>query len=167
MIMDDKTQEEYAVEVEEVPAEAASTGTPVTGQSDADRLKTLMTLEERIKRQVTQIDQITVDKKKHAEMMEDIFLNDTTYQQHLEAAKKANQVKSLTKSQISKRPDVAQLSEKIKDFKIQLKELQVMLSNELAEYQQLAGVNEIEGDDGQVREIVPNFKLVKKSSRKQ
>jgi len=46
-----------------------------------------------------------------------------------------------------------------------LKDLQNALSDYLREYQRLSGSNEIEGDDGEVREIVYVAKLVKRTSR--
>lgn len=65
-----------------------------------------------------------------------------------------------------KRPDVADLSNKLKDLKSEQTELKEGLSDYLRECQRLSGSNEIEGDDGEVREIVYTAKLVKKSQFK-
>ena len=64
-----------------------------------------------------------------------------------------------------KRPDVAALAGKLKSLKSEKKELQEGLSDYLREYQRLSGSNEIEGEDGEIRQIVYVAKLVKKSSK--
>ena len=48
-------------------------------------------------------------------------------------------------------------------MKSEQSELKTGLSDYLREYQRLSGSNEIEGEDGEVREIVYVAKLVKKS----
>ena len=83
----------------------------------------LLNLESLVKSHITSIDKLKIEQKKQKEMLEDIFLNDPTYKQHLDKAKEAAKVKAATKAQIMKRSDVYQLSEKIKDIHLQLKEL--------------------------------------------
>ena len=99
-------------------------------------------------------------------MLEDMFLNDSTYQQHSEKAKEAAKLKNKTKGELMKRTDIAQLAEKVKEVKSQVKDMKEALSDYLQQYKELSGASEIEGDDGQVREIVSTVKLVKKSSKK-
>ncbi len=126
----------------------------------------LVRIEEMIKTHITQIDQLGEDASKHKEMIDDIFGNDQTFQEHDKIAKEAVKVRSGTKQQIMKRPDVADLSAKLKDLKTEQKELKEGLSDYLREYQRLSGLNEIEGEDGMLREIVYTAKLVKKSQFK-
>ena len=57
------------------------------------------------------------------------------------------------------------LAQKIKDFNTDLKEKKTALSDYLLEYQRMSGATEIEGHDGQIREIINNAKLIKRSSR--
>ncbi len=125
----------------------------------------LLNLESLIKSHITNIDKLKIEQKKQKEMLEDIFINDPTYKQHLDKAKEAAKVKMTTKAQIMKRSDVYQLSEKIKDIQLQLKEIEGAMSDYLREYARLSGTNEIQGEDGEVREIVYTAKLIKKSSR--
>lgn len=131
------------------------------GSSDA---VLLIKIEEMIKTHISQIDTLQEDITKHKEMMDDIFGNDETFQEHDKIAKEAARVRSKTKSEIMKRPDVADLANKLKALKSEKMELNEGLSDYLREYQRLSGSNEIEGDDGEVRTIVYVAKLVKKSS---
>ena len=125
----------------------------------------LVRIEEMIKTHLSQIDTLAEDISKHKEMVDDIFTNDQTYQEHDKIAKEAAKVRSKTKAEIMKRPDVADLSNKLKTLKSEKKELNEGLSDYLREYQRLSGSNEIEGNDGEVREIIYVAKLVKKSSK--
>lgn len=96
-------------------------------------------------------------------MLDDIFANDPTYQEHLKQSEEASKVKNATKAQILKQPQVSQLNEKVKELKAQLKENQASLSDYLREYQRMSGVTEIEDEAGQVHEIIFTAKLIKKS----
>ena len=125
----------------------------------------LVRIEEMIKTHISQIDKLTEDVTKYKDMIDDIFTNDKTFQEHDKIAKEAAKVRSKTKSEIMKRVDVANLSNKLKTLKSEKKELQEGLSDYLREYQRLSGSNEIEGEDGQIREIVFVAKLVRKFSK--
>ena len=48
------------------------------------------------------------------------------------------------------------------DLKMEIKDMQDLLSGYLEQYQKVSGTNVIETEDGQIREIVPVFKLVKR-----
>lgn len=124
----------------------------------------LINMASMIKSHISSIEKLQEDMKKHKEMLDDIFKNDPTYQEHSEKAKEAAKIKQNTKAQILKQPQAAELNEKVKSFKSQIKETQDALSDYLQEYARMAGVNEIEGEDGEVREIVYVAKLIKKSS---
>lgn len=125
----------------------------------------LLKIEEMIKTHLTQIDSLQEEITKYKDMVNDIFVNDETYQEHEKAAKEAARIKSNTKKEIMKRPEVADLDNKLKSLKSEQKELKQGLSDYLREYQRLSGSNEIEGEDGEVREIVFTAKLVKRSSK--
>lgn len=134
------------------------TNTPT--QNDATLL---IRIEEMIKTHLQQIDGLSEDITKHKDMLDDIFTNDETYQEHDKTAKEAARIRTKTKQEILKRPDAADLSNKLKALKSEKKELQTGLSDYLREYQRLSGSNQIEDEDGEVREIVYTAKLVKKS----
>ena len=126
----------------------------------------ILNLEGLIKNHITNIDRIKVELKKHKEMLDDIFLNDPTYQEHDKKAKEAARIKNATKSEVLKRTDVADLNAKVREMKITVKEAQGALTEYVREYQRLSGVNEITDEKGNVLEIVYTVKLVRKSSRK-
>lgn len=130
-----------------------------------DGVAVLLNLEQLIKTHITRIDNLKVERKKQKEMIDDILINDETYKQHNENAKKAAKIKAATKAQILIRPNVSSVADKLKNLTTEAKELEMALSDYLREYERLSGSNEIETDDGDVRQIVYVAKLVKKSSR--
>lgn len=140
--------------------EDAKQETPAADGSDA---VLLVRIGEMIKTHISQIDTLAEDISKRKEMIDDIFGNDETYQEHDKIAKEAAKVRSATKKQIAKRADVADLSNKLTELKSEQSDLKNGLSDYLREYQRLSGSNEIEGEDGEIREIVSTMKLVKKS----
>lgn len=125
----------------------------------------LIKIEEMIKTHLSQIDTLQEEITKYKDMVNDIFTNDETFQEHDKIAKEAARIRSNTKKEITKRPDVADLSNKLQSLKSEQKELKEGLSDYLREYQRLSGSNEIEGEDGEIREIVYTAKLVKRSSK--
>lgn len=138
-----------------------SVETPVPSGNDATLL---LRIEEMIKTHLTQIDNLEEEITKHKDIVDDIFGNDEVYKKHEEAAKEATRIKSKTKSEIMKRPDVADKANKLKALKSEKMELQDGLTDYLREYQRLSGSNEIEGNDGEMREIILVPKLVRKSA---
>jgi len=132
---------------------------------DPSAATVVLELETTIKNYITDIDRRKAELKKQREMLESALVNDETYRTHSEAAKAAAKVKSKTKFQILEQPANKQLSEKVKDLAVELKEADGALSDYLREYQRMSGASEIETSDGEVREIVYVAKLVKKSSR--
>lgn len=140
-----------------IEGETVNTAAPVNGG------EIIINMESMIKSHISSIDKLQDEIKKHKGILDDIFANDPTYQQHDKAVKEATKVKQATKAEILKRPQAKELSEKVRNLKSELKELRDALSDYLQEYQRMSGVNEIEGDDGEVREIVYQAKLVKKA----
>ncbi len=125
----------------------------------------LLKIEEMIKTHTSQIDELQEEITKLKDMVNDVFLNDETFQEHEKSAKEASRIRSNTRKEILKRPDMADLDNKLKSLKSEQKELKQGLSDYLREYQRLSGSNEIEGEDGEIREIVFVAKLVKRSSK--
>ncbi len=146
------------------PVEEAVEVTQVALEPGTKNSEILLNMESLIKGHISTIDTLTTEAKKIKDMLDDIFNNDPTYQEHEKASKEAARVKQGTKAQILKQPQAADLDKKFKDLKSELKENQGSLSDYLQEYARMSGVNEIEGDDGEVREIVYHAKLIKKSS---
>ena len=139
---------------------------PPADESTARDASVMLNLEQMIKNHLTQIDKTKENLKKHKEMLDDIFLNDPTYQEHDKKAKEAARIKNATKNELLKRTDVADLNSKVREMKITVKEFQSALNEYVREYQRLSGVNEITDEQGNVLEIVYTVKLVRKSSKK-
>jgi hypothetical protein len=125
----------------------------------------LLELEATIKNHISLIDKNKAELKKEREMLESALLNDETYRLHTEEAKKAAKTKALTKYQIMQLPANKGLADKVKDLAAQTRELDGALSDYLREYMRMSGTNEIETDEGEVREIIYVAKLVKKAVR--
>lgn len=134
--------------------------------SKGSQVEVLLSLETLIKNHISRIDKLQEEAKKQKEMLDDSFNNDPVYKEHAEKAKEAAKVKGATKLQIAKQPSVSQLTAKVKDMTSELKELRNSLSDYLKEYQRMSGATEIEGEDGEFREIVSTVKLVKRASKK-
>lgn len=132
--------------------------------ADEDGAQVILTLESTIKQHIAQIDRNKVELKKQREMLESALLNDETYRLHTEEAKKAAKQKAKTKFQILEQAENKALAEKVKELSSDVRSLNAALSEYLREYARMSGTNEIETDDGEVREIVYVAKLVKKRS---
>lgn len=153
--MDTQTPQVIDGEVVEQEAKFATEG----------QAEVIVNLGELIKNHIASLDKLRDEVKKLKEMHEDGFINDAVYRQHAEQAKEATKVKQETKQQIAKQPAIAQLSAKIRSISAEIKERKMALSEYLLEYQRLTGVNEIETKEGEIREIVNEARVVRKSAR--
>jgi hypothetical protein len=125
----------------------------------------LLNLETLIKNHITGIDKRKKDLKNFRDMITSALANDETYHVHDQKAKEAAKLKAATKAQIMKQPQNGDVAHKALELAAEIKEMDEALSDYLREYERMSGSNEIEGDDGEVREIIYVAKLVKKSSR--
>lgn len=157
--MDDTQNElsEVTVEVTE------DTTTPETESTDQSTV--FLSVENLIKSNIATLDTLQQQFREQKEMVDNVLENDQTYREHLEQAKEANKVKSTTKQQIMKRPDVIKIAEKMKDLREEMKETNATLSDLLEEYKRISGSNIFEDDNGEIREIVSTSKLIKKGSK--
>lgn len=130
-----------------------------------DNSSVVLNMEGMIKSLMAALDEKGEEADKYKSALNDIFENDETYQEHSKLAKEAARVKSATKKQILKQPQAADLDNKVKTLTSEIKETQASLSDYLREFQRISGISEIEGQDGELREIVYTAKLVRKSSR--
>lgn len=141
----------------------------VTPQADSSAsggaAQVLLDLENMIKSTIVSIDQQKAELAKLREMLDSALQNDETYREHDKAAKEAAKVKMKTKQQILQLPANKQLVDKVREASIESKEAVGALADYLREYQRMSGATEIELDDGEVREIVNEPKLLKKSSK--
>jgi len=93
------------------------------------------------------------------------FESDPIYREFDDNAKAAAKDKLAAKKEILKKPDVADLSLKVQSKRSEIKELKEKMSDYLTQFQQLSGLNEIEGEDGEVRTIVYTARLIKQNSK--
>lgn len=163
--MDDKqnsnSQDAVIVEGEVEETVEVTEVTPVSGDATL-----LLNLEEMIKNHISSIDKFREEQRKLKEMFEDAFNNNPVYRENTEKAKESLKVKATTRQQIASQPSVILVQQKLKGISQDVKERQAALSDYLLEYQRLTGANEIEDNDGQMREIINSAKLIKRSSKK-
>src|SRR5581483_3717476 len=89
----------------------------VASQATGNDAVLLLRIEEMIKTHITQMEELQEKITKHKEMMDDIFKNDETFQEHDKVAKEASRIRGNTKKEIMKRPEVADLDSKMKALK--------------------------------------------------
>jgi len=133
--------------------------------SATKEVKDLFTIENLIKTHVSHIDAVRVELAKHAEMLTDILNNDSVYKEISDQIKEIAKKKTEAKQNILKVPSNASLNQKIKDMRQEVKELRGALSQYLQQYQKIADTDQIESEDGEVRQIVFDARLIKISGR--
>ena len=111
---------------------------------------------------LTEIDTLEKEMARQKEMVDSVLDNDQTYKQHAEASKEASRIKTNTKKEIFKRPDVKHVVEKLSEMKENLADTREELSNYIQEYATASGQNYFEAEDGTIREIVYIAKLRRK-----
>lgn len=96
-------------------------------------------------------------------MLRDAVEGDASYHelemQKKDIQKKMNAIKQTIMKTIAMEAVVA----KIEEYKSELSDAKEMLSGYLEEYQRVAGTNIIEGENGEIKEIVQQYKLVKRN----
>lgn len=151
----DDDQDIVIAEVEEETTEEVSS---------EDQSTVLLSLVEMIKSHIDSLDRLRLEVRQNREMFDDSFNNNTTYREHAEKVKEVNKAKSSVRQEIVKQPSVMALADKVKNLRQEVKEKQAALSDYLLEYQRMTGANEIEDNEGQIREIVNSSRAVKRSS---
>jgi len=130
-----------------------------------EEVTNLFDIENLIKTHINHIETVKVELAKQAEMMNDVLANDAGYKEASDQGKEVNKKKAEAKQNVLKSPSNASLNQKIKDMRQELKELKVALSGYLQQYQKIADTDQIESEDGEVRQIVYSAHLVKLSSK--
>ena len=148
---------------DEVADDTLIGGTPHVDSTN--QATVLLSLEEMIKHHIASIDKLTEEVKIQKQMFSDAFENSEAYRESEKKIKEASKDKANVREQILKQPAMQSLGSKIKDIDTDLKEKKGALSDYLLEFQRLSGLNEIEDLEGQIREIVNNAKLIKRTSR--
>ena len=157
--MDDKTQlEDSSQEVVDVISTEDST------EQIPDNVRTQISVEQLIRSYISTIARLKEDLKPVKEMLNDLLDNNEEYQLAATEAKEASKKKSVVKKNILSTPAGKMANDKLSGLKNELKEAQEALSTYLTEYQRLTGSSEIEGEDGELRQIVYAAKLVRKTN---
>lgn len=132
----------------------------INGQNQVELVVSLTNL---INSNLSEISNIEAEIAKTKEMIDSVLSNDKTYMAHAEAAKEALRVKTNTKKEIFKRPEVRHVVEKLNELKANLADTKEELSNYIQEYASASGQNYFEAEDGTIQEIVYVAKLRKKA----
>lgn len=126
---------------------------------------TLIAVESMLKNVISRLELLKNELKEDADMLKSAFESDPVYREFEENAKAAAKDKLAAKKEILRKPDVAELNLKVQSKRSEIKELKEKMSDYLTQFQQLSGLNEIEGEDGEVRIIVYTARLVKQNSK--
>lgn len=143
-----------------VDGETVEETSSVTMSKEENAATVSLSLENLIRGHLGTLEKLKLQIAEQSDMLSNVLLNDATFKQHEEEAKKATKVKTATKSEIMKRPEVLQVSNKIKAAREEMKEQQQTLSELLAEYIRTTGLDSIEMEDGKIKKIVTTAKLV-------
>jgi len=97
-------------------------------------------------------------------MLRDAVEGDAGYHDLDVQSKDLQKKKAEIKQKVTKTPAMEAVVAKIEEYRSEIKDAREMLSGYLEEYQRVAGTNIIEGENGEIREIVPLYRLVKRSN---
>lgn len=114
---------------------------------------------------VKTIDGVKKQLKEQRQMVKDTFENDQQYHEVSEKAKTLNKEKNSIKQKLLQTPAAQAALIKVKDLQEEIKDMDEKLSGYLQEYQRVAGTNIIESADGEIRQIVPVYRLIKKNNK--
>jgi chromosome segregation ATPase len=123
----------------------------------------LTNIESLINSHDSRLNTLTQELKTQKSMLNDLLANNEEYTKTSEESSKLAKLKTLAKQKALKQPAAVTLVEKIKDCQMQVKELRVALSDYLTQYVNLSGTNQIETEDGVIRQIIYTARLVKKT----
>jgi len=123
---------------------------------------TLLNLESLINGYLVDLEKAQEKMKTQRDMFNDTFENDAEYNQIMQKVKEVNRLKSVAKQRIMKLPNVVELTNKIREYRDEVKDIQEGLSGYLQQYKELSGSNQLTRDNGEVVEIISVTKFVKR-----
>jgi len=124
---------------------------------------TMVELTTIIRRYLTDLNKLKTDMKIQKQMYNEAFSNDATYTQQSEKVKALNRETAVIKEKIIKQPEIDTLLVKIRQLREEIKVSQEALSDYLQEYQKVSNASTIEDDKGEILQIIPSYRLVKKN----
>ncbi len=116
-----------------------------------------------LKNVISRVELLKNELREEADMLKSAFESDPVYREFDDSAKAAAKDKLAAKKEILKKPDVAELNLKVQSKRSEIKELKEKMSDYLTQFQQLSGLSEIEGEDGELRTIVYTARLIKQN----
>lgn len=97
-------------------------------------------------------------------MLRDAVEGDAGYHELDVQSKDLQKKKTEIKQKVMKTASMEAVVAKIEEYKGEIKDAKDMLSGYLEEYQRVAGTNIIEGENGEIKEIIPQYRLVKRNN---
>ncbi|MBU0569852.1 hypothetical protein KKB40_03655 [Patescibacteria group bacterium] len=149
---------------EEKPSDDIELEDNVSVDDGGNETETLMMVEKAIRLSMSKIERLKENQKPVREMIDSLLANDEEYVAFSEEAKRASKQKSGAKKRVLSSENGEKLSTKAVGIKESLKEANESFSYYLREYQRMTGLNEFEGEDGELRQIVYIAKLVRKTN---
>ena len=135
---------------------------PVSDEPNSN-VSTLLEIEKAVKMKITALERLKEEAKPIREMLESTLEANLEYAEVLAAASEAAKKKSAKKKELLNNEGGKKIVQKLNELKAAIKENQESLSYFLQEYSRLTGAKEIEGEDGELRQIVYVARLVRKT----
>ena len=127
-----------------------------------DKAQDFLQLDSLIKKYLKDIAELKVKISEQRSMYNDSFTNDAAYHTAEEKAKEVAKAKKEAKDKITKLTANLQVEANMRDLKDRMKSAQEMLSGYLERYVTQTGARTIEDEDGNLLQIVPDYKLKRK-----
>jgi hypothetical protein len=156
---------EYATpnaESEETTTEETAEEIPAARHATPNAVSSILNLESLINGYLVDLEKAQEKFKTQREMFNDAFNNDAEYSQIMQKVKEVNRVKSAAKQRIMKLPNVVELTNKMREYKEEVKDITEGLSSYLQQYKELSGSNQLTRDNGEVVEIISVTKFTKR-----
>jgi hypothetical protein len=123
---------------------------------------TLISVESMINNYNTKFDEIDKLLREQKQMLDGLLENDADYQKIDKEAQKQAKLRTLAKQNALKQSNAAQIQDKIKEYKMQIRDIKTALSDYLTQYVTISGAKEFETPDGVLRQIIYSAKLARK-----
>lgn len=130
-----------------------------------EKIQQVLGVAELIKRYMGDIEKTKAQLKEQKQMYKDAFEGDKEYHDENEKVKEINRKKKAIQDRLVKTPAMEAVTSKVKNLTEELKDMQVALSGYIQEHIRQTGQTMIEGNDGEMYEMVPVYKLRKKSGK--
>src|SRR3989344_1864882 len=119
-------------------------------------------LESMINRYIEETDKLKAQLKTQKDMYNAVFENDATFSQTQEKEKEIKKNTTALKQKLVKQPAAVDISNRMKDLKMEIKDVQDTLSGLAEQYEKVSGLSQITQDDGNILQIVNTYKVVKR-----